>query len=302
MAFQHEALIYEGREGFLAGAIPFIQDGLQQGEPVLVAVRGERIGPIEAALGADVEAVTFTDMAGVGANPSRIIPAWREFVDEHGGRPARGIGEPVWEGRDADELVECQLHEALLNVAFADEDLRLLCPYDARLGAAVIREALCSHPHISTEAGVRPSRDYRAGRLLGPFEAPLPPPPGHTEVLGFDRDGLAELRRTVAAAAQRAGFRRERAHDLVLVTHELAGNSVRHGAGHGVLRIWTEDDAVVCEVRDRGRLRDPLAGRRRPHPEATSGWGLWLANQLCDLVQLRSGPDGTVVRARMRAA
>jgi len=29
---------------------------------------------------------------------------------------------------------------------------------------------------------------------------------------------------------------------------------------------------------------------------ATGGWGLWLANQLCDLVQLRELPEGSVVR------
>ena len=58
---------------------------------------------------------------------------------------------------------------------------------------------------------------------------------------------------------------------------------------------------MICEVRDRGRLDQPLAGRasaraRRP----VGGWGLWLANQLCDLVQLRTLPDGNVVRLHLR--
>ena len=64
-------------------------------------------------------------MAVLGHNPARIIPAWRDFADAHAG-PIRGIGEPIWPGRGADELVECQLHESLLNVAF-----------DGRLPAAV---------------------------------------------------------------------------------------------------------------------------------------------------------------------
>jgi anti-sigma regulatory factor (Ser/Thr protein kinase) len=31
------------------------------------------------------------------------------------------------------------------------------------------------------------------------------------------------------------------------------------------------------------------------------GYGLWLANQVCDLVQVRSSPAGTTVRLHVRA-
>jgi hypothetical protein len=67
-----------------------------------------------------------------------------------------------------------------------------------------------------------------------------------------------------------------------------------------VLRVWQEGDMVVCEVSDRGRLDQPLAGRSRPELDGGAGWGLWLANQLCDLVQLRTLPDGTIVRLHLR--
>ena len=86
----------------------------------------------------------------------------------------------------------------------------------------------------------------------------------------------------------------------MLATHEVATNSIRHGGGEGTLRVWHEDDMVVCEVRDRGRLDQPLAGRARPALEDEGGWGLWLANQLCDLVQIRTLPDGNVVRLLLR--
>ena len=115
-------------------------------------------------------------MADVGHNPARIIPAWREFADANPG-PVRGIGEPIWAGRSETELVECQLHEALLNIAFADRsDFRLLCPYDTDIArpASVIHEACCSHPLVDGE----PSHAFRdAARLLAPFDSPLPPPP-----------------------------------------------------------------------------------------------------------------------------
>jgi len=49
-------------------------------------------------LGDGAERVRFEDMHRLGRNPARIIPAWREFLDESApeGRPVRGIGEPIW--------------------------------------------------------------------------------------------------------------------------------------------------------------------------------------------------------------
>ena len=66
------------------------------------------------------------------------------------GRRLRGIGEPIWADRSPDELVECQRHEALLNLAFADAgDFWLLCPYDVdALDPDVIAEAHHSHPAV----------------------------------------------------------------------------------------------------------------------------------------------------------
>ena len=115
-------------------------------------------------------------------------------------------------------------------------------------------------------------------------------------------DTLAGIRALVAEHARAAGVSELRAGDLVLATHEVATNSIRHGGGEGVLRVWHDRDTVICEVSDRGRLDEPLAGRARPELDADGGWGLWLANQLCDLVQLRALPDGNVVRLHLRAA
>ena len=91
-----------------------------------------------------------------------------------------------------------------------------------------------------------------------------------------------------------------RTEDLLLAVNEVATNSLRHGAGTGYLRMWEEGDGVICEVRDAGTFDRPLAGRFRPTPEQIGGYGLWVANQLCDLVQVRSFEVGTVVRLHMR--
>src|ERR1700716_3045007 len=108
--FRHEALLYSGWAEFVAGTVPFIRDGVRAGEPVLVVESLEKIQMLQVALGKDSGTVFFADMANVGANPARIIPAWHEFVRRHGdgGRRLRGIGEPIWKERSPDELTRCQ--------------------------------------------------------------------------------------------------------------------------------------------------------------------------------------------------
>jgi anti-sigma regulatory factor (Ser/Thr protein kinase) len=96
-----------------------------------------------------------------------------------------------------------------------------------------------------------------------------------------------------------AGLSRERTTDLVLAASELAANSVRHGGGSGASSFWREPGALVVEVADAGRIEEPLVGRVRPTPTQHGGRGLWMANQVCDLVRIRSGATGTAVRLHM---
>jgi anti-sigma regulatory factor (Ser/Thr protein kinase) len=133
-----------------------------------------------------------------------------------------------------------------------------------------------------------------------PFHGVLPEPAQPVLELVFGASDLATVRRLVAQRALTGGLDRGRTDELVLCVSELAANSVLHGGGTGVLRTWIEDGAVVCEVRDRGALREKLTGRIRPPLDARNGRGVWFANMLCDLVQIRSQADGTVVRVHVR--
>ena len=83
--------------------------------------------------------------------------------------------------------------------------------------------------------------------------------------------------------------------------NEIVTNSVRHGGGRGVVRMWSEPDRLVCEIRDGGVIDDALADRQLPTAGRDGGRGLWIANHVCDLVQVRSGPAGTVVRLHVLA-
>ena len=80
----------------------------------------------------------------------------------------------------------------------------------------------------------------------------------------------------------------------------MAANSLRHGGGSGVLRLWSDAGHVVCEVTDAGVIVDPLVGRHPASPEQLSGRGLLMVNHLADLVRMHTTADGTVVRAYFR--
>ena len=304
-AFHHEALFYKGEDGFLRGALPFIAEALAADEPLMIAVSDARTELLKQVLGDDAERVLFVNMRVLGGNPARIVPAWREFVSGHAadGRPARGIGEPVWPGRSDAELGECERHESLLNVAFAEgPDWRLLCPYDLdALDAHAIEAARLTHPSLVHEGVSRRNDAYLPlHHAPGPFHGSLPEPAGETEELAFTAMGLGAVRKLVSRRATGADLAEEAREDLVLGINELVTNSVQYGGGGGTLSIWTESDALVCEVRDRGHISDPLAGRLPPPLDQHGGRGLWLVNHLCDLVQTRSSRAGTIVRVHMR--
>jgi anti-sigma regulatory factor (Ser/Thr protein kinase) len=298
---EHAAVLYRGADEYLDAVLGFVAGGLRRADPVFVAVPGPKVGLLREHLGGQAARVTFADMTEMGANPAWIIPRVAAFADDHRGRAIRYVGEPAWETRTAAELCEATRHEALINLAFAGTATSMLCPYDrARLAPAVIADAGRTHPVLITGGRSRPSRGYPgAGLFPAGCDQPLPSPPGRAAALTY-RDDLAHVRTFASAQARRAGLPADRARDLVIAVSELAANTWRHTDAPGTLHIWAAHGELLCQVHDSGQVSDPLAGRRRPTPEAGRGHGLWVVNQLCDLVELRTASTGTTIRLHIR--
>jgi anti-sigma regulatory factor (Ser/Thr protein kinase) len=303
-SFRHVALLYEGERAFVDAISAFIRDGVAAGEPALVVVSARKIELLRAELGDAADRVCFADMLEVGQNPGAIISAWDDFVRDRfaEGQRVRGVGEPIWAGRTPDELEECHHHEALLNLAFADAPgFWLVCPYDtSSLDPEVIEHASRTHPFLREDGAERPSPIYSGEDLCGQaFGGELEPAPADAYEVAFDEDSLSAMRAFVGELAQDAGIEPVRRDDLLLAVNELATNSIRHGGGDGVLRAWTEGRSLVCEVCDSGHIDKPLTGRVRPRSGGLNGYGLWLVNQVCDLVQVRASSSGNCVRMRV---
>lgn len=299
-AFAHEALFYRDDEDFLAGLLPFVRDGLERDEAVVVAEPRARLDLLRDALGDDAAAVDLRDMSEVGRNPGRIIGVWDRLLQEHtaAGRRLRGVGEPAFVGRRDAEFLECRLHELLLNHAFdGGTPWRLLCPYDeTHLPRAVVRAALHSHPTAGTSAGRRRSPDYAPAEVAELHAAHLPAPTDAVLRGSYGPADVPATRHTVAHFARRIGLPEGTVEVLELAASELTTNSIRHGGGGGTVAMWTTPGAAVIEFSDAGRLADPLTGRRMPSLEQEGGRGIFLVHQLCDLVQVRSSAHGTTVR------
>jgi anti-sigma regulatory factor (Ser/Thr protein kinase)/predicted small metal-binding protein len=303
-AYRHECWLYGGDTEFVAAMLPFIRDGLAGEQPVMVAVPQPRLHALRDALGGDATQVAWADMADLGANPARIIPAWQEFT-RGDRRPVRGIGQPIWAGRGHAELVEAQFHEALLNLAVApDTPLWLLCPYDtSTLPDDVIDEALRSHPVLAEAGAYRGSTDYGGAHHADfLFGGRLPEPAAPTTVIGFDPARHRHVDQLIRAAAAE-GVTVDRAAKLATATDEIA-TAAHHDSGEVEIRLWHEDAAVLCEVTDATVIDNPMIGRSaKPTIGSLADRrdrAIRLANELCDLVQVRSGRDGTTVRIHTR--
>ncbi|MEU9097933.1 sensor histidine kinase [Streptomyces sp. NPDC048361] len=297
--FRHELYPYRGNAEFLSGTQGFIRAALEAGEAVVVAVPSDKASLLREEF-PDEPAVTFVETSTAGASPGRLVAAWTEWMSERGegGRPVRGIGETAWrQARSAAHLSELRYHEWLLNRAFARSSAwSMLCPYDtADDDRGALRSVSRCHPLIHQDGrSVRNEGYLSADEYV--FDALSDPCDPHQE-LTYTSGDLSAIRSKVSQCASDAGVAEDQLPKLAVAVTEIATNSIRHGGGQGTLRTWSDPTTFLCEFRDGGYISDVMAGRTRPTAGQLGGRGLWLAHQLCDLVEIRSSPEqGTTIR------
>ncbi len=297
----HLAYLYDDERDYLSALSGFVQAGLRDAEPVFVAVPGRQAGLLREHLGAGSSLLRYGTMAETGRNPARLIPELRAFLEEHPGRRARYIGESIWPGRSDAELCEATRHEALMNLAFATAAVSIMCPYDVRgLADSVVGGVQRTHPAVMSNGQTQPAPGFAGqGAVPAECEHPLPDPPAEAQVIGYETS-LGQVRELVRRNGAALGMADDRITNLVIAAGEITANTLRHTSAGGTFWIWHTDAEIICQVRDQGWINDPLAGRWRRSAE-DSGQGLWVVNQVCDLVEIRtSQAAGTIIRLHMR--
>jgi anti-sigma regulatory factor (Ser/Thr protein kinase) len=299
----HTALLYRDTAEYVRELVRFSQRAATAQAPLYLALPRSRLKLARKALPVLPPRSRIADISDLGRNPARLIPAVQAFADEHPGEQVYCAWEPTWPGRSPGELTEVGRHEALCNLAFDHQPMTMLCLYSERgLSQNLLSDIERTHPAVAGP-GVgyddgNPAGYLGAGVVPPRCDRSLPPPAPDAASITFT-DHLAAAREFTARHARAAGLSAARTGDLTLAVNEIAANSLAY-AGGGVLRIWCTGSEIICQLEDSGQIGDPLAGLLRRPPDAAGGHGLRLVNLVCDLVERRTGPAGTVTRLHLR--
>lgn len=299
----HRALLYSSPDEFLQAAVPFLQEGLHNGELVLAVTTKANIDALASALGSSSADVEYRDSEDWYLAPPRTLLAYERFLKYSDRDRVRILGAPTWGRLSPAAVREWTRYESIINVEFALEPVTLMCAYDARaLPGQTVGDAHRTHPQLCIGGHCEPSTEYISARALSreldrqPLETPRAPVDQH--VVTADQRGV---RKFALDQARRAGLARNHAADALLAVQEIAANVVVHGPGKGTLRSWVQDGELIYEVLDDGPgIADPLVAHLTPDLAAgAEPGGLWLARLLSDLVEVRTTDDGFTVRLHL---
>jgi MEDS: MEthanogen/methylotroph, DcmR Sensory domain len=301
--FTHRACLYGSDQQFLAMAMPFLEEGLDRGDPVLAVTTPANLELVNATLGARGADVDYAESAFFGRRPAQRVAAFHRYWKRAAGGSGirvRILAEPVWAGRSSREIAAWTRMEAALNVALAPTSISMICPYDMRiLAPAILANARSTHPEQVDGPHATPCPEYGdpADFARTCDASPLPDPPASAAELQFTGD-LRGVRQFVARSAVAHGLPGDRAGMLVLAAGEVATYVKNQAPGHATVRAWEQPGAVVCDFRlpRAASNGDPFLGLRPAELEAEPGDGLWLAGQICDWIEIRSGDDSSTIR------
>ncbi|MER7459945.1 sensor histidine kinase [Micromonospora sp. NPDC126480] len=299
--YYHEAVRYDTDEELLAVAVPFLNGGVEAGEPTFVAL-GEGTGKlVRAALPADTT-VEFLPGGDLYARPAAAIRFYRQLLADQvaaGARQIRIIGEvpEVALGALWDWWAR---YESAINRAYDDFPLWSMCAYDTRIcPPEVLADVARTHPRFATPDGRHvPSPTWTRPESFLREDRPFTPDPVQATrpAIELYDPTAAEAR----AAVQRVDPGRlpvDHLEDLVVAVSETVTNALRHGEPPVRLRVWAAADRIVVTVSDAGSgPADPFAGMLPVGDGAPGGLGMWITYQSCNHVSRHRGPDGFTLR------
>ncbi|MEU4447479.1 sensor histidine kinase [Actinosynnema sp. NPDC050801] len=296
VGYFHEIAFYGSDDDFRSIVVPFVDEGVSAGEPVLLACRPANERLVRDAVG-DASGIVFLSGGDQYDRPTEAILAYRKLFAEYAGAaqirvvgdvPHPGVGATWdWWGR----------YEAAVNEVFAEVPLWSLCPYDLRTTPArVLADVVRTHPHVAgTDGSHLPNPRYRSSWVLpsaGPTGFEAGPP-----MVELTDPTPAEARRAVTTACATTRLGRDQVDDIVYAASEAVTNAQCHGLPPVRLRAWAGAAHVLVAVTDGGDgPSSPAAGLVPTDRTATAGVGLWLTHRTCSDVSMTRDAEGYTIR------
>lgn len=162
---EHRVLVYRSSDEFLATVVPFLREGIERSDAVMVVTTPRCADSTREGLDGDGKHVRFEDAAEWYSTPRETLRRYRAFIDASlaaGCKWVRIVGEPVWEDRSRAEIREWTRYESIINLTLAAAPATIVCPYNAAsVPASILRDAGCTHPERAGDAGPTQSESYR---------------------------------------------------------------------------------------------------------------------------------------------
>jgi anti-sigma regulatory factor (Ser/Thr protein kinase) len=297
----HEAGFYQSDAEFGALIVPFVEEGVAAGQPVILGYDDRKAGLLRSWL-SEPDAVTFVTGNTLYATPARAIASYWQMCEEFiaaGAAQIRIAGDVPHEGAGG-QFCGWDRYESAINTIWDGFPVWSRCLYDTTTSPArVLDVAERTHPRIVLSSGdYQPSHRYQTAAQF----TPLPPDPDPLEqsapAIEMADPSEAQVRHAVTGIAH--GQLPDTAlQDLMIGASEAASNARRHGRPPVTVRIWAASGRVVVRVHDTGSgPGDPLAGLVRAQTRlGLGGAGLWIIHMLdhLDAAMVRSA-DGFTVR------
>jgi anti-sigma regulatory factor (Ser/Thr protein kinase) len=294
----HGLFVYDNDDDFVDRITSFLGSGTEDGEAGMAVVSKAKWALLREALGDTSQLICHIDHGSVYTRASATLAEYdailRRALDD--GAPAVRLFGEVPVSKTREQCDAWTLYEAVLNRAFNDRPVSILCGYDAReQPAAALKGALHTHPLVLVEGWEDNSRYQEPADVV---RASTRRPEALTDLrelpVGADADAFsARLRQELV----RLRMAKVRARKLLLAAGEVFDNARTHGDGARSQRIGRAAGLVVWELCDNGPgFDDPLAGYLPPQQGQRHGGGLWMVRQLTRDVEFLASPRGFTTR------
>jgi len=296
----HEAGFYRSDAEFGALIVPFVEEGVAAGQPVILGYDDRKASLLRSWLD-DPAAVTFIADSSLYATPARAIASyWQMFEDltAAGATQIRIAGDVPHEGNGG-RFAGWDRYESAANTVWDRFPVWSRCLYDATTAAPrVLDIAARTHPRIVLPSGqYEHSRRYEDAADFQPLPANPDPLERSAPAIELSDPSAAQVRHAVTSIG--GGRVPDTAlDDLVIGVGEAVSNARQHGRPPVTARIWAGSGRILVHVHDTGPgPADPLAGLV---PVWTGpglpGAELWLMHMLDLDVALIRSRDGFTVR------